>query len=130
MRLKIVHITLLVRDYDEAIAWYKEKLDFKLIEDTQISEGKRWVLLAPPGGSECRLLLAKAANDQQAACVGNQSGGRVFLFLFTDDFWGNYTTILDRGVNFIRQPIEEVYGVVAVFEDLYGNLLDLIQPKE
>jgi catechol 2,3-dioxygenase-like lactoylglutathione lyase family enzyme len=128
MPMTIAHIALLVRDYDEAIAFYKNKLDFTLVEDTQLSEVKRWVLLAPPGATECCLLLAKAATDEQAAFVGNQSGGRVFLFLFTDDFWHDYSKMMEQQVRFIRPPKEEPYGTVAVFEDLYGNLWDLIQP--
>lgn len=130
MRLKIAHISLVVRDYDEAIAFYLEKLDFKLIEDTVLSEAKRWVLIAPSDPEGCGLLLAKATNERQIACIGNQSGGRVFLFLFTDDFWLKYNKMVERGVNFVRPPKEEKYGTVAVFEDLYGNLWDLIQPKE
>jgi catechol 2,3-dioxygenase-like lactoylglutathione lyase family enzyme len=130
MHLKIAQISLVVRDYDEAIAFYQEKLGFRLIEDTMLNLEKRWVLIAPPGPAECCILLAKATNKQQAACIGNQSGGRVFLFLHTNDFWQNYTKMVEQGVNFIRPPKEEVYGTVAVFEDLYGNLWDLIQPKE
>jgi catechol 2,3-dioxygenase-like lactoylglutathione lyase family enzyme len=129
MQLKIAQITLLVQDYDEAIAFYVNKLGFRLIEDTPLSDDKRWVLVAPPDGSECCLLLAKAANEQQASYIGNQTGGRVFLFLFTDDFWQSYNQMVARGVSFTRQPIEEDYGRVAVFGDLYGNLWDLIQPK-
>jgi catechol 2,3-dioxygenase-like lactoylglutathione lyase family enzyme len=130
MRLKIAHISLVVRDYDEAIAFYLEKLDFKLIEDTALSEAKRWVLITPSDPEGCSLLLAKATNERQIACIGNQSGGRVFLFLFTDDFWLKYNKMVERGVNFVRPPKEEKYGTVAVFEDLYGNLWDLIQPQE
>jgi hypothetical protein len=105
-------------------------MGFMLIDDTKISEDKRWVLLAPPGAGGCCLLLAKAANEQQAAFIGNQAGGRVFLFLFTDNFSHDYNKMLERGINFIRPPKEEAYGKVAVFEDLYGNLWDLIQPKD
>jgi catechol 2,3-dioxygenase-like lactoylglutathione lyase family enzyme len=130
MTQNIAHITLVVKDYDEAIKFYKEKLDFQLLEDTKLTEDKRWVLIAPTGAKECCLLLAKAANDSQAASIGNQTGGRVFLFLFTDDFWRDYNKMVDRKINFIRPPKEEEYGLVAVFEDLYGNLWDLLQPNE
>jgi len=130
MRQHIAHIALIVRDYDEAIRFYTEKLDFDLIEDTVISENKRWVLVRPRGDSECCLLLAKSANDQQSSAIGNQTGGRVFLFLYTDDFWVDYRQMLERGINFVRLPSEEPYGTVAVFEDLYGNLWDLLQPKQ
>lgn len=130
MKQQIAHVALLVKDYDEAISFYKTKLDFVLIEDTPIEEGKRWVLLAPPGAKECCLLLAKAANEQQYKSIGNQSGGRVFLFLFTDDFWRDYNKLIEREVNFIRSPVETNYGRVAVFEDLYGNLWDLLEPNQ
>ena len=130
MHQRIAHIALVVRDYDEAIQFYTEKLDFQLLEDTTLSPDKRWVLVAPPGAKECCLLLAKAANEQQAASIGNQTGGRVFLFLFTDDFWRDYNKMLERGVHFVRPPKQEAYGLVAVFEDLYGNLWDLLQPNE
>ncbi|MEO6136309.1 MAG: VOC family protein [Ginsengibacter sp.] len=126
----IAHITLVVKDYDEAIHFYKEKLDFQVLEDTKLTEDKRWVLIAPPGAKEGCLLLAKAANDKQTASIGNQTGGRVFLFLFTDDFWRDYNKMVAKKINFIRPPKEEAYGLVAVFEDLYGNLWDLIQPNE
>ncbi len=128
MNSRIAHIALLVRDYDEAIRFYVDRLHFVLVEDTVLSPEKRWVLVAPYDGS-CCLLLAKAANEMQAACIGNQSGGRVFLFLYTDDFWGNYRDLLANGVRFVREPVEESYGTVAVFEDLYGNLWDLLQPR-
>ena len=130
MRQRIAHIALVVKDYDEAIKFYTEKLDFQLLEDTQLSEDKRWVLIAPTGAKECCLLLAKAADDKQMESIGNQTGGRVFLFLFTDDFWRDYYKMLDRNINFVRPPKEENYGLVAVFEDLYGNLWDLLQPNE
>jgi len=130
MKQKIAHIALVVKDYDEAIKFYTEKLDFQLLEDTILSDDKRWVLVAPSGAKECCLLLAKAADDRQIASVGNQTGGRVFLFLFTDDFWRDYNKMLDRNISFIRPPKEEEYGLVAVFEDLYGNLWDLLQPNE
>ncbi len=130
MTQKIAHIALVVKDYDEAIKFYTEKLDFQLLEDTKLTEDKRWVLIAPAGAKECCLLLAKAANDRQIESIGNQTGGRVFLFLFTDDFWRDYNKMLDRDISFIRPPKEEDYGMVAVFEDLYGNLWDLLQPNE
>jgi catechol 2,3-dioxygenase-like lactoylglutathione lyase family enzyme len=129
MKQHIASIALVVRDYDEAIGFYTEKLNFQLIEDTVLSDTKRWVLVAPPGSAECRLLLAKAANAEQQSRVGNQTGGRVFLFLHTDDFWRDYHNMLEKGIRFVRQPAEETYGTVAVFEDLYGNLWDLIEPK-
>lgn len=128
MKQRIAHIALVVKDYDEAIDFYTKKLHFTLIEDTVLSEDKRWVLIAPRGANECCLLLAKAANAQQTASIGNQTGGRVFLFLFTDDFWRDYNQMLEDGIHFVRPPKEEVYGTVAVFEDLYGNLWDLLQP--
>lgn len=127
---KIAHIALVVRDYDEAIDFYTNKLDFKLIEDTKLSEEKRWVLVAPPDAKECCLLLAKAANEKQAASIGNQTGGRVFLFLFTDDFERDYKKMVARKIKFVRPPKDEEYGRVAVFEDLYGNLWDLLEPNE
>lgn len=130
MKQHIAHITLLVRDYDEAIDFYTKKLDFNLIEDTKIDEKKRWVLVAPPGARECCLLLAKAANGEQLNSIGNQSAGRVFLFLYTDDFWRDYNKMVSRNVHFVRPPKEEAYGRVAVFEDLYGNLWDLLEPGE
>ena len=128
MKQKIAHIALVVKDYDEAIEFYTQKLDFTLLQDTQLTENKRWVLVAPPGSNECCLLLAKAANDQQSASIGNQTGGRVFLFLFTDDFWRDYNKMSEREIKFVRPPKKEEYGTVAVFEDLYGNLWDLIEP--
>lgn len=128
MAQSLAHIALVVRDYDEAIWFYTEKLGFELIEDTILSETKRWVLVSPKGSTGCRLLLAKAANDEQYSRVGNQTGGRVFLFLHTDDFWRDYRRLQQHEVKFIREPAEEAYGTVAVFEDLYGNLWDLIQP--
>lgn len=130
MKQRIAHIALVVKDYDEAIQFYTEKLDFELLEDTKIDELKRWVVIAPPGAKECCLLLAKAANEQQLASVGNQTGGRVFLFLFTDDFWRDYNTMIEKQINFVRPPKEEPYGMVAVFEDLYGNMWDLLEPNE
>lgn len=131
MQQHITHIALVVDDYDEAIQFYAEKLNFKLIEDTVLSETNRWVLVSPPGtGGGCSLLLAKAANDEQRTRVGNQTGGRVFLFLNTDDFWRDYSNLKTKGVNIVREPSEELYGTVAVFSDLYGNLWDLIQPRD
>jgi len=129
MKQKIAHIALVVQDYDEAIAFYTRTLNFRLIEDTKIDAEKRWVVVAPPGAEECSLLLAKAANEEQRKSVGNQSGGRVFLFLFTDDFWRDYNAMLKKEVKFVREPKEESYGTVAVFEDLYGNLWDLLEPN-
>lgn len=130
MKQKIAHIALVVEDYDKAIEFYTKKLDFLLIEDTQLSEDKRWVIVAPRGAKECSLLLAKAANKEQASSVGNQTGGRVFLFLFTDDFRRDYKNMLDKGIKFVREPEQMEYGMVAVFEDLYGNRWDLIEPNE
>jgi len=130
MRQSIAHIALVVKEYDEAIDFYTKKLDFTLLEDTKIDEDKRWVMVAPPGAKECSLLLAKAANEEQTKSIGNQTGGRVFLFLFTDDFWRDYNKMVDRKINFVRPPTEFEYGRVAVFEDLYGNMWDLIEPNE
>ncbi len=129
MQQFITHIALVVKDYDEAIDFYTKKLNFDLIEDTVLSIEKRWVLIAPKGSKECKILLAKAANDEQKSRVGNQTGGRVFLFLYTDDFWRDYNDMLAKGVNFVREPKEEIYGTVAVFEDLYGNMWDLLEKK-
>jgi catechol 2,3-dioxygenase-like lactoylglutathione lyase family enzyme len=129
MKQNLAHIALVVRDYDEAIRFYTEKLNFRLIEDTRLSDTKRWVIVAPPGSSGCSLLLARAANDEQVSCIGRQTGGRVFLFLHTDDFQRDYNAMLAKGIRFIREPQQEPYGTVAVFEDLYGNLWDLIQPS-
>ncbi|HEY3310421.1 MAG TPA: VOC family protein [Anaerolineales bacterium] len=128
MNQSIVHIALVVRDYDEAIAFYTEKLHFTLLEDTyQPEQDKRWVVVAPPGSSGTTLLLARASRAEQEAFIGNQTGGRVFLFLNTDDFWRDYNEMVGRGIKFIRLPKKEAYGTVAVFEDLYGNLWDLLQ---
>ena len=128
MTQEIAHLTLLVRDYDEAIQLYTEKLRFELLEDTRLSDTKRWVRVGPAGGG-CSLLLAKAASAEQLQQVGNQTGGRVFLFLQTDDFQRDFAELQARGVNFIEQPREEEYGTVAVFTDLYGNKWDLIEPS-
>jgi catechol 2,3-dioxygenase-like lactoylglutathione lyase family enzyme len=130
MRQSILHVALVVRDYDEAIQFYCEKLHFTLVEDTyQPEQDKRWVVVAPPGSSGATLLLARAATPEQATFIGRQSGGRVFLFLSTDDFWRDYHEMLSKGIRFVREPKEAPYGTVAVFEDLYGNLWDLIQPR-
>jgi catechol 2,3-dioxygenase-like lactoylglutathione lyase family enzyme len=127
MKQSIAHIALIVNDYDEAIRFYTEKLNFILIEDTHLSEEKRWVLVKPKGANECCLLLAKAANERQKISVGNQSGGRVFLFLHTDNFKRDYQNLIDKKIKIVREPVTETYGTVAVFEDLYGNLWDLIE---
>ena len=128
MKQSIVHIALVVKDYDEAIAFYTEKLHFTLIEDTyQPEQDKRWVVVSPPGSVGTALLLARASKPEQESFVGNQTGGRVFLFLNTDDFWRDYNEMISRGIKFVRAPKEETYGLVAVFEDLYGNLWDLLQ---
>ena len=127
MMQQIAHITLVVDDYDKAIAFYTGKLDFNLVEDTLLSPGKRWVLVAPKGAGACSLLIAKAVGDVQQSRIGDQTGGRVFLFLKTDDFWRDYTDLVTKGIHFVREPKDEVYGTVAVFEDLYGNLWDLVQ---
>ena len=126
MNQRLMHIALVVSDYDEAIHWYTQKLNFKLIEDTTLSEVKRWVLIQPPGEGSCQLLLAKAATEEQKSRVGNQTGGRVFLFLHTDDFERDHENLLQKGITIVRGPSEEEYGKVLVFEDLYGNLWDLI----
>lgn len=130
MEQRIGHITLVVEDYDAAIDFYTSRLNFILLEDTRIDEHKRWVVIAPPGAKECSILLAKAATDKQSSSVGNQTGGRVFLFLFTDDFWRDYNEMKTKDIHFVRPPQEFDYGTVAVFEDLYGNLWDLLQPTE
>jgi len=119
-----------VEDYDDAIEFYTLKLDFKILEDTRIDDNKRWVMIAPPGAKECCLLLAKAANDRQRKSIGNQTGGRVGFFLFTDDFWRDYHKMKSRQIDFIRPPTEYEYGTVAVFVDLYDNMWDLIEPND
>jgi catechol 2,3-dioxygenase-like lactoylglutathione lyase family enzyme len=130
MKQSIGYVALVVRDYDEAIAFYVDTLGFRLVEDKPIeAQNKRWVLLAPPGSTETRLLLARAMDEEQGSRVGNQTGGRVFLFLHTDDFWRDFRRYQERGVTFVRAPEEETYGTVAVFRDLYGNLWDLLQLK-
>lgn len=130
MDQKLTQIALVVNDYDEAIAFYTQKLKFDLVEDTALSETKRWVVVAPRGDGGCNLLLAKAANDLQKSRIGNQTGGRVFLFLHTDNFERDYQNLLDQGITIVRKPSVETYGTVAVFEDLYGNLWDLIEPAK
>ncbi len=128
MKQKLAHIAVVVNEYDEAIKFYTEKLHFELVEDTKLSETKRWVLVRPTGANSCCLLLAKAANDEQRGRVGNQTGGRVFLFLHTDNFERDYQNLLSNNIEIVRQPQKEAYGTVAVFKDLYGNLWDLIEP--
>lgn len=128
MKQSIVHVALVVQDYDEAIAFYTQKLRFTLVEDTyQPEQEKRWVVIAPPGSTGTSLLLARASNAEQRPFVGNQAGGRVFLFLNTDDFWRDYERMRAEGVRFVRDPEKQPYGMVAVFEDLYGNRWDLLQ---
>lgn len=128
MKNQLFQLTLVVRDYDEAIDFYTKKLGFELLEDTKLSDTKRWVRVAPPG-SEVSLLFGKAASDAQKKAIGNQTGGRVFLFMQTDDFDGYYAQLEANGVQIIREPSQESYGKVCVFSDLYGNLWDLIEPK-
>lgn len=129
MKQHLALTAIVVDDYDDAIAFYVGTLGFQLIEDTYIpDQDKRWVVVAPPGARESRLLLARAVGDEQKSRVGNQTGGRVFLFLYTDDFWRDYRAYRDRGVVFVREPKEHPYGTVAVFRDLHGNLWDLLQP--
>lgn len=130
MNQSIVHVAIVVKDYDDAIAFYTEKMGFELIEDKYIPEqNKRWVLVAPRNSKGTAILLARAANEEQSKFVGNQSGGRVFLFLSTDDFWRDYRHFLANGITFVRKPEEHEYGTVAVFQDLYGNLWDLLEHK-
>ena len=131
MKQSIIHVALVVRDYDEAIAFFCQKLHFELVEDTyQPEQDKRWVVVSPPGSNGTTLLLARASAPEQEAAIGDQTGGRVFLFLSTDDFWRDYNEMLEAGINFVRDPKTESYGTVAVFEDLYGNLWDLIEPSD
>lgn len=128
MLQSIVHIALVVKDYDEAIEFYTNKLNFTLVEDLyQPEQDKRWVVVSPPGSSGTTLLLARASKPEQESFIGNQAGGRVFLFLNTDNFWRDYHEMVSRGIEFVREPKEEAYGIVAVFKDLYGNLWDLLQ---
>lgn len=130
MKQHIAQIALVVPDYDEAIAFYVGKLGFELLEDSDVPEqGKRWVVVAPPGGGQCKLLLARASNAEQASRIGNQTGGRVFLFLHTDDFARDHARYTAQGVRFVRPPLEQPYGTVAVFSDPWGNLWDLIEPR-
>ncbi|MFL9483472.1 VOC family protein [Chitinophagaceae bacterium LWZ2-11] len=126
MKQSIAQIALVVDDYDKAIEFYTQKLHFSLIEDTVLSETKRWVVVAPQGNEGCRLLLAKASNEEQLSRVGNQTGGRVFLFLHTDNFERDYQNLVANEVKIVRGPVKEAYGTVAVFADLYGNLWDMI----
>jgi catechol 2,3-dioxygenase-like lactoylglutathione lyase family enzyme len=129
MQQRLGLISLVVRDYDEAIAFYTEKLGFELIEDSFVpAQQKRWVVIAPRGARESQILLARAVGDEQSSRIGNQTGGRVFLFLYTDDFWRDYPAYRERGIVFVREPKVETYGTVAVFQDLYGNLWDLLEP--
>ena len=128
MKQSIAHIALVVRDYDEAIDFYTNKLHFNLVEDIyQPEQDKRWVIVAPPNSTGTTLLLAQASKTEQESFIGNQAGGRVFLFLSTDDFWRDYNEMVARDITFVREPKTEVYGTVAVFADLYGNLWDLIE---
>lgn len=130
MTQSIVHVAIVVEDYDEAIAFYTSVLGFELIEDKHVPEqDKRWVLVAPRHSKGTALLLTRASNPEQTKFIGNQTGGRVFLFLSTDDFWRDYDRLVERNVTFVRKPTEHEYGTVAVFEDLYGNLWDLVQPR-
>ena len=128
MKQHISQLALVVKDYDEAIDFYTNKLHFDLLEDTQLTEKKRWVVVRPPGGNGCALLLAKAKNEEELTAVGNQTGGRVFLFLFTDNHNRDYQNLIDHNITIVRESVEEPYGKVAVFADLYGNLWDLIEP--
>lgn len=128
VKQQLAQVTLVVRDYDEAIAFYTAALGFELVEDTDLGDGKRWVRVCPPGGDGACLLLAAATSPAQIAHIGSQTGGRVFLFLHTDDFWRDYASFRARGVTFREQPRVEAYGTVAVFEDLYGNAWDLLEP--
>jgi catechol 2,3-dioxygenase-like lactoylglutathione lyase family enzyme len=128
MNQTLAHIAIVIDDYDKAIAYYTNKLHFILLEDNQLSDSKRWVLISPPGGEGCSLLLAKAANEEQQSRIGNQTGGRVFLFLHTDNFDRDYQNLIDNKITIIREKTEEPFGTVAVFQDIYGNLWDLIEP--
>jgi len=130
MHRRIAHIALIVKDYDEAIDFYTQKLDFKLLEDTKLSEENRWVIVAPPGAKECSLILAKADNEMELRSIGNQAGGRVVLYLFTDNFDRDFKKFSERNIKFVRPPAAQDFGKVAVFEDLYGNMWDLIEPTE
>jgi catechol 2,3-dioxygenase-like lactoylglutathione lyase family enzyme len=128
LKQSLVHVALVVRDYDEAIAFFTQKLNFTLVADEyQPEQDKRWVVVAPPGSQGASILLARAVTPEQEAAIGNQTGGRVFLFLSSDDFWRDYRAMLEKGIHFVREPKEAPYGTVAVFEDLYGNRWDLLQ---
>lgn len=129
MKQRIAHFALVVKDYDEAIEFYTQKLHFQLLEDTPLSPIKRWVRIAPPGSDECGILLAKAKNERELTSVGNQTGGRVFLFMYTDDFDRDHQNLIQQNIEIIRPPSVHEYGKVLVFADLYGNLWDLIQPS-
>lgn len=129
MRQTLAQIALVVREYDEAIAWYTRCLGWKLVEDTHLGEGKRWVIIKPPGEKGTGLLLAKAATPDQVAAIGHQTGGRVFLFLHSNDFWRDYNSMKQEGVVFLSEPRKESYGTVVVFSDLYGNKWDLIEKR-
>jgi catechol 2,3-dioxygenase-like lactoylglutathione lyase family enzyme len=128
MPLSIANLTVVVRNYDEALEFFTQKLGFQLLQDTPLPDNKRWVLVAPPNSRGAALLLAEAATPEQSLAIGNQTGGRVFLFLHTDDFWRDYKAYQSRGVHFLESPRQESYGTVAVFEDLYGNKWDLLEP--
>lgn len=131
MKQFLAHIALVVKDYDEAIEFYTKRLNFTLVEDTyQLEQDKRWVIVSPPGSVGATLLLAKASKPEQESFIGNQAGGRVFLFLATDDFWRDYKDMISKNIEFVREPKEQGYGIVAVFKDLYGNLWDLVQFTE
>ena len=129
MRRAIARVAVVVRDYDEAIAYYTTVLGFELLEDTPMGGGKRWVVVGPGNSTGTALVLARAANPEQESRIGNQTGGRVFLFLHTDDFWRDHARMKERGVHFIEEPRREPYGTVVVFEDLYGNRWDMVQPN-
>ena len=130
MKQKLASVSIVVDNYDKAIEFYTQKLKFTLVEDTKLSDTKRWVLVSPPGDGKTCLLLAESKNEEQQSRIGNQTGGRVFLFLHTDDFERDYKLYTQNGVKFIEQPRYEEYGTVAVFADLYGNLFDLVEPKQ
>lgn len=131
MKQALLHVALVVRDYDEALAFFTEKLHFEVVEDVyQPEQDKRWVVVAPPGSTGASVLLARPSNAEQEAFIGNQTGGRVTFFLYTDDFWRDYERMLADGIRFVREPKEAPYGTVAVFEDLYGNLWDLLQLRD
>jgi catechol 2,3-dioxygenase-like lactoylglutathione lyase family enzyme len=129
MQQSLAHIALVVKDYDETIEFYTKKLHFILIEDTVLTETKRWVIIAPKGSTGCNLLLAKAVNKQQEERIGDQTGGRVFLFLYTDNIKRDHNSLIENGISIVKAPVMEEYGTVLVFSDLYGNLWDLIEPK-